>query len=84
MQNAPLETWKKWVWSDEKWFYLVCKKSGETVWVMEDDLENEAVYIPKDKKPSKVMVWGAISYDGRSSLHIFPPSTKVDSIYDLY
>jgi transposase len=78
-RNKSLSYWKQWVWSDEKWFYLVCRKSGEWIWVAEDDLENEVRYLPKDKHPSKVMVWAAISYDGRSSLHVFPAKTKVIS-----
>lgn len=72
-------SWRTWVFSDEKWFYLVCRKSGEWVWVAQDDHLNEARYIPRDKNPTKVMVWAAISYDGRSSLHVFPAKTKVDS-----
>jgi hypothetical protein len=77
--DKPLSFWKDWIWSDEKWFWLVCKKSGEWIWVAEDDLENEARYVPKDKHPTKLMVWAAISYDGRSALHWFEPGTKVDA-----
>ena len=75
-KREGLAYWKRWVWSDEKWFFLVCKKSGEWVWVAEDDLGNDCRYVPKDKHPTKVMVWAAISYDGRSSLHLFPSSAK--------
>ena len=50
-KNKPLKYWKWWLWSDEKWFFLVCKKSGEWVWVLEDDVDNEVRYVPKDKKP---------------------------------
>lgn len=78
--DRPLSYWQEWIWSDEKWFWLVCRKSGEYIWVAEDDLENEARYVPKDKHPQKLMVWAAISYDGRSGLHWFDPGTKVDSV----
>ena len=77
--SKGLDYWRTWVWSDEKWFYMVCKQSGEWVWVAEDDLENEARYVPKDKHPTKVMVWAAMSYEGKSSIHIFDDSIKVNS-----
>lgn len=79
-----LDYWRKWVFSDEKWFYLVCKRSGEYVWVSKDDLQNEIRYVPKDKHPTKVMVWAGISYEGRTSLHVFPSDAKVDSVEYQY
>ena len=39
--TKDIEYWKKWVFSDEKWFYLVCKKTGEWIWVSEEYLETE-------------------------------------------
>jgi hypothetical protein len=79
-RNKPASYWRRWVWTDEKWFYLVCKKSGEWVWVAEDDLTNECRYVPKDKKPWKIMVWAGISFDGRTGLHMFETDGSVDSI----
>ena len=43
-------------------------------------MQNDCRYVPKDKSPTKVMVWAAISFEGRSSLHLFPSGSKVDSI----
>eukprot|EP00656_Telonema_subtile_P039366 TRINITY_DN44484_c0_g1_i1.p1 TRINITY_DN44484_c0_g1~~TRINITY_DN44484_c0_g1_i1.p1 ORF type:complete len:332 (+),score=66.97 TRINITY_DN44484_c0_g1_i1:78-1073(+) len=77
-KDKPAEYWQRWVWTDEKWFYLVCKKSGEWVWVAEDDLQNECRFVPKDKKPAKIMVWAGISYDGRTSLHMFETDGSID------
>jgi hypothetical protein len=78
-KNKPPEYWKRWVWTDEKWFYLVCKKSGEWIWLAEDDVNNEARYVPRDKHPTKVMVWAGITYDGRTSLYVFETTGKIDS-----
>ena len=83
-KNKDASYWERWVWSDEKWFYLVCKKSGEYVWVYDDDMHNECRYIPRDKHPTKVLVWAAISASGRSGLHVFPTDAKVDAVEYQY
>ena len=35
--------------------------------------------IPRDKHPTKVMVWCGISHDGRTSMHVYEAGTKVNS-----
>ena len=57
-KNKPFKYWGRWLWSDEKWFFLVCKESGEWVWVMEDDVANEVRYVSEDKKPYKQLADG--------------------------
>ena len=34
-------------------------------------MDPDTLYVAKDKKPTKVMVWGAISHDGKSALHMY-------------
>jgi hypothetical protein len=60
--------------------FTLCARSGEWVWVDENDMNNECRYVPKNAHPQKVMVWCAISYCGRSSIHLFPQDEKVDQV----
>lgn len=46
------------------------------MWVDMADPDPEERYVGKVAHPTKVMVWGAISYTGRSRLHFF--DSKVD------
>ena len=48
------------------------------MFVAEDQLDDETHVLPRDKNPTKVMVWGGIGYDGRTALHVYPVGTKVD------
>jgi hypothetical protein len=57
----------------------VCKKKGEFIWLPEDELDSEHRYIPRDKHPTKFMVWCGISYDGRTGVHVYPAGTKVNA-----
>ena len=34
-------------------------------------MDPDTLYVAKDKKPTKVMVWGAISHDVKSALHMY-------------
>ena len=41
------------------------------MWVFEDDPYPDELFVPTASHPLKVHIWAAISYDGRSSIHIF-------------
>ena len=71
------ENWKNWIWSDEKWFYIGGIKGNEKMWVDMADPDPDERYVGRVGHPTKVMVWGCITYHGRSSLHFFDSS--VDS-----
>ena len=68
--------WRDWVFSDEKWFMIGGIKGNEKMWVDMCDPDPEERYVGKVAHPTKVMVWGAISYDGRSNLHFFDGKVK--------
>jgi hypothetical protein len=70
------EDWRRWIISDEKWFYIGGIKGNEKMWVSMQDPDPEERYVGRTAHPTKVMVWGAVSYTGRSALHFF--DSKVD------
>lgn len=68
--------WRDWVFSDEKWFMIGGIKGNEKMWVEMCDPDPEERYVGKVAHPTKVMVWGAIAYNGRSNLHFFDGKVK--------
>lgn len=76
------EDWKGWVFSDEKVWVADGVQGNERMWVMRDDPCPDELYIPKRAKPPSLHAWAAISYTGRSTLHIFEHT--VDSIEYIY
>lgn len=65
------EDWNRWIWTDEKWFCVGGVQGNERMWVSVEDQHPDERYVGKVQAPLKVMVWGAISYTGRSALHFF-------------
>jgi hypothetical protein len=61
---------KDWIWTDEKWFEVGGVQGNEHMWVEATDPDPDERYVGKSAHPTKVHVWGAISYTGRSSIHI--------------
>lgn len=76
-QQEKKSHFRDWVFSDEKWWCLGGVQGNERLWVWEDDPYPDERYAPTVSNPIKVHIWGAISYDGRSSLHIH--DGKIDS-----
>jgi hypothetical protein len=78
----------KWTFSDEKWWRVGGVQGNERIWVCAEDMDPDERYIPQPAHPAKVMIWGAISYHGRSSIHFFDGSvnteTYEDCIQDAY
>lgn len=68
---------RDWVFSDEKWWVVGGVQGNERMWVLEEDPMPDELFVPTASHPLKVHIWGAISYDGRSSLHIH--DGKIDS-----
>jgi hypothetical protein len=64
------EQWDRWIFSDEKWWMCDQVHRGETIWVDENDPDPNERYVPRDAHPLKVMIWGAVSYWGKSALHV--------------
>ena len=63
------ENWHDWCWTDEKLFKLGGTKGNERIWVDEDNQHPDERYVGKVQHPVSTMVWGCVTYDGRSSLH---------------
>lgn len=71
------ENWHDWCWTDEKLFKLGGTKGRERIWVDEDNQHPDERYVGKVQHPVSTMVWGCVTYDGRSSLHFH--DTHVDA-----
>lgn len=71
-----------WDFSDEKWWVVGGVQGNERMWVEDDDPFPDELFVPTAAHPVKVHIWGCISYNGRSSLHIH--DGKVDSkVYQM-
>jgi transposase len=69
----------KWNFSDEKWWRVGGTKGNERIWVCSEDPDPDERYIPQPAHPAKVMIWGAISYHGKSSIHFFDASVNSET-----
>lgn len=47
------------------------------MWLPEDELTDECRWLPRDRNPTKLMVWCGISFDGRTGIHVYEPGTKI-------
>eukprot|EP00658_Telonema_sp_P-2_P071069 TRINITY_DN60393_c0_g1_i1.p1 TRINITY_DN60393_c0_g1~~TRINITY_DN60393_c0_g1_i1.p1 ORF type:complete len:371 (-),score=36.65 TRINITY_DN60393_c0_g1_i1:26-1138(-) len=71
-----------WTFSDEKWWMVGGVKGNERIWVSHDDPDPEERYVGFEAHPVKVMIWGAVSYHGRSSIHIFDGGVDSETYQD--
>lgn len=72
----------KWTFSDEKWWRVGGVKGNERIWVCESDPDPDERYVATAAHPAKVMIWAAISYHGRSSIHFFDGTVASDEYMD--
>jgi hypothetical protein len=61
---------RHWDFSDEKWWCVGGVQGNERLWVDADEPAPDELWVSTVAHPTKIHVWGAISYNGRSSLHI--------------
>ena len=61
---------RNWIFSDEKWWCVGGVQGNERMWVLKEDPNPDELFVPIAAHPVKVHIWAAISYDGRSSMHI--------------
>ena len=61
---------KDWIFSDEKWWCVGGVQGNERMWVFDEDPYPDELFVPTVSHPIKVHIWAAITYDGRSSIHI--------------
>jgi hypothetical protein len=62
------ENWKRWIFSDEKKFNLDGPDGWNSYW--HDMRKEELIHRKRQHGGGKVMVWGAIGYHGRTTLHV--------------
>ena len=79
-KNWTADDWKKVLFSDESTFELfhAPNPQNDRVWAQNPD---EVPKAPSVKFPSKLMVWGMMSYQGLSKVHVIPAKTSVTSEY---
>jgi hypothetical protein len=71
--------WKNVVFSDESWFEIGQRKRW--VWRRRDDYSPSVCYSVQ-AHPKKVMIWGAVGYNFKSSLHFVEGSVTGEYYYD--
>ena len=79
-QNWGVEDWKKVLWSDESPFelYATPNRHNDRVWAK---TTKDVPRILSVKFPQKIHVWGLMSHQALSELHIIPQGQTVNSLY---
>ena len=77
-----INDWRNVLFSDESPFelYHSPNRQNDRVWTAD---RNKVVATEKVKFPGKLQVWGMMSYNGLSNLHIIPSGQTVTTIYYL-
>ena len=75
-------TWSKVLFTDESWFYTFPVINTQTSRFYTDD-SAKVPPIQRPKHPDKVMVWGGISYYGKTKLYRLTGSVTADSYVAL-
>ena len=80
VKNWKLDDWKQVVFSDESPYELFPPPNpkNDVIWARG---VQEVEQVPVPKFGPKIMVWGAMSFSGLSTLHIVPQNTSVDQVY---
>ncbi|KAI6658922.1 hypothetical protein LOD99_10882 [Oopsacas minuta] len=75
-----MEDWKKVIWSDESPFelYATPNRDNDRVWAK---TTKDVPRILSVKFPLKINVWGLMSHQALSELHIIPQGQTVKSLY---
>lgn len=79
-KNWTVDDWKRVLFSDESPYALFHPPNlqNDRVWAADPGEVPEA---PSVKFPPKLMVWGMMSYQGLSNLHVIPAKTSVNAEY---
>jgi enamine deaminase RidA (YjgF/YER057c/UK114 family) len=79
MQQERDRDWRNVVFTDESWFELGDRRHW--IWRHHDDYGPNVSY-SKEAHPKKVMVWGAIGHNFKSSLHFCSGTVNGEYYYD--
>ena len=78
--NWTVDDWKRILWSDESPYELFHPSNAQNdrIWA-----KDNAQVTPRQtvKFPAKVMVWGMVSYQALSTLHILPQKQTINAKY---
>ena len=75
-----LEDWKRVLWSDEAPFQLFStpNRQNDRVWAQNSNQVEPYIQV---KFPGKIHVWGMMSHQAISDLHIVPPKQTINGCY---
>ena len=75
-----IEDWQKVMWSDESPFQMfhIPNRQNDRVWARKSDEVEPCVQV---KFPAKIHVWGMMSHQALSQLHIVPQKQTITGAY---
>lgn len=73
------DRWKKWITSDEKTFVLFDCNNRSEIYYKDPNAVRDPLTLPKKPQGAQsIMVWAAISFNGKSSLCFIKPKAKIN------
>ena len=83
LKDWTVDDFKRVIWSDESLFEVMHPPNpqNDRVWAKD---KAEVPQRTALKKPGKVMVWGAMSAQGLTQLHVLPQKQTVDTAYYIH
>ena len=80
LKHWSFDEFKRIIWSDESVFELQHTKNrqNDRVWAQSRD---QVPPIETIKHPAKLMVWGGMTAQGLTELHVMPPKQTVNTVY---
>lgn len=79
-----IQQWETIVFSDEKMFTIeqVFNSQNDRIWSKDLSVSiSNARIVSRSQKPASLMVWAAITSNGKTPLHFVDPGVKIDQIY---
>ncbi|KAF2886659.1 hypothetical protein ILUMI_19514 [Ignelater luminosus] len=75
--------WKKYITTDEAWFYMNKVKEIRRIQYVSRDVKHPTleVYQRRENHSSGFMVWGGALFNGKTKLYFVDPGAKVNSTY---
>jgi hypothetical protein len=75
--------YKKFITTDESWFYLACTRGKRKVcYIKKADPNYDRMIIQQNtSRPKGFMVWGGVSSKGKTTLRFVEPGAKINSTY---
>jgi inhibitor of nuclear factor kappa-B kinase subunit alpha len=84
LRRVASRRWETVVFSDEKVFTIEqsLNKQNDRIWMASLPSSNSSFQMAaRSQKPASLMVWAAITSNGKSPLHFVKPGVKIDQVY---